>query len=462
MTSSYADVLSGYLADQRWFAGKGRQFTVQAVAPLAWLTTEEPRVRIELVTVGYDEGDTETYQVPLAYLTEADPELTHALIGPVQSTELGAVIAYDAVFVASAAEALLRGFRDSRTDADLAFCVFDEATLPEPDVTGTVIATEQSNTSIAYGEDALLKLFRRVGPGVNPDVEISAALTRRGDVHIPRLLGWLEGSWSSQASTPAVGHLGMLQAFLRTATDGWVIALASVRDLFVEEDLHPDEVGGDFAGEAERLGAATAEVHADLAEAFATSTLATVQRHRVAAAMADRLDAAVQVAPELEAFAGLLHRSFADLAELDEPLEVQRIHGDLHLGQTLRTVNGWTLIDFEGEPAKPLAERVAPDSPLRDLAGMLRSFDYAAGVTLHQFGNADYLRYRGDEWSKRNRAAFLAGYASVTGHDPSQHEVLLRAYETDKAVYEVVYEARNRPHWLPIPLHGIERLVRDA
>ncbi|HEU0127095.1 MAG TPA: aminoglycoside phosphotransferase, partial [Pseudonocardiaceae bacterium] len=171
--------------------------------------------------------------------------------------------------------------------------------------------------------------------------------------------------------------------------------------------------------------------------------------------------AAVTTAPQLEPYAPSLRRSFAALAELDDVITAQRIHGDLHLGQTLRTVKGWKIIDFEGEPAKSLADRVTPASPLRDVAGMLRSFDYAAGATLHQFGYGDQLRYRGDEWTQRNRAAFLAGYRDVAGDDPEHHRVLLRAYETDKAVYEVVYEARHRPAWLTIPLHAVERLARE-
>lgn len=462
MAPGYVDQLSTYLADQRWFAGKGRTFEVDAVHPTSWLTSADPACRIELVRVRYADGDTETYQLPVAYLGESDPELGHALIGRADVPELGSVLAYDALFVPAAADTLLQGFLDRRREPDLAFCVVDDASLPLDRPAGLVLTGEQSNSSIAYGEEALLKLYRRIVPGDNPDIEISAALTARGDDHVARLLGWLEATWRTPDGDEQHGHLGMLQAFLRTATDGWDIALASVRDLFVEEDLHPEEVGGDFAGEAQRLGAATADVHRDLADVFETSTLTADRRQQLAAAMTDRLTTAVEVAPELEPLVEPLGKAYVQLAELHDDVPVQRIHGDLHLGQTLRTVKGWKIIDFEGEPIKSLAERTALDSPVRDIAGMLRSFDYAAGVTLLHFGAPDHLRYRGDEWSARNRAAFLEGYSAGSNDHQAISTVLLRAYEIDKAVYEVVYEARNRPQWIQLPRHALERFAAEV
>ena len=255
----------------------------------------------------------------------------------------------------------------------------------------------------------------------------------------------------------------MLQQFLRTASDGWDLALASVRNLFAEADLHADEVGGDFAGEAARLGVALAEVHADLAEHFPVERRDGTALDALAAAMEGRLDAALDVVPDLAPYAAGLRETFGRLRGLDG-IDVQQVHGDLHLGQTLRTVKGWKIVDFEGEPAKPLAERLLPDSAWRDVAGMIRSFDYAPRVVAmtagggcrHRRGEAEQRAYRASEWAARNRAAFLDAYTAQRGQDlDSTASTLLEAYLADKVVYEAVYEARNRPGWLSIPLAAL-------
>jgi maltokinase len=321
------------------------------------------------------------------------------------------------------------------------------------------MSAEQSNTSIAYGDEALLKLFRRVEPGSNPDIDVHHALTRHEGDFVAPLLGWLEGSWHDVDGKPQTGHLGMLQVFLRTATDGWDLALASVRNLLLDEGQHADEVGGDFAAEAERLGATTAGAHAALYDMFDTGSLDKESLTALGEAMLGRLDQAIPVVPELVELADGLRAIYAGLGGIEREVAIQRVHGDLHLGQTLRTVKGWKIIDFEGEPAKPLSERTALDSPARDVAGMLRSFDYAAAVTLEQFPHEDHEGIVGqaDEWAERNRTAFLQGYFEVAATE--LHAALLRAYEADKAVYEAVYETRNRPSWLPIPLGALRRLA---
>jgi maltokinase len=304
----------------------------------------------------------------------------------------------------------------------------------------------------------ILKVFRKVSPGLNPDIEVHSALAAEGSPHIAPLLGWLEGRWKQDAAA----SLAMAQTFLQNSTEGWATATASVRDLYAEADLHADEVGGDFAGEAFRLGVATAEVHRALAQALETGVLEGKELATVADAMRARLDRATAEVEALQPHADRLREVFDDLAGLDEPVAVQRVHGDFHLGQVMRTLDGWKLLDFEGEPARPLDERRALDSPIKDVAGMLRSFDYAARHLLADHAPDPRLEYRAVEWADRNREAFCKGYADAAGYDPRDQVVLLRAFETDKAVYEVVYEARNRPAWLPIPMSAIERLVASG
>jgi maltokinase len=175
-----------------------------------------------------------------------------------------------------------------------------------------------------------------------------------------------------------------------------------------------------------------------------------------------RLERAVAIVAQLRPIAGGLHALFTAFGDLGAPLPVQRIHGDLHLGQALRTVHRWVIIDFEGEPMAELSARRRPDSPLRDIAGMLRSFEYAGHHRLIETGYVPQLAYRADEWAARNRNAFCEGYtaaAGTAGIDPREQDVALRAFEADKAVYEAVYESRHRPSWLPIPMQSLARLA---
>ena len=456
-----------FIGSARWFGGKGREFEVTDVRRLGWLNrsatggTEDAWVRIELATVTYADGGSELYQLPLAYYAGPEERLEHARVGSWEDDELGEVYVYDALADRHATAHWLRRFAEGTVDDELVFHRVEghELDLEAP---SSLFAGEQSNSSVRFGEDSLMKVFRKVTPGHNPDIEIHHALTVAENEHVAALYGWLE--------SPAHDHdepiqLAMLQQFLRTASDGWELALASVRDLFAEADLHADEVGGDFAGETHRLGAATAQVHDALASRFPTETWHLDDLSTLAEGMRARLDEAVAVVPELQPHASALRAAFDAVATLTEPVVAQRIHADFHLGQTLRTVRGWKIVDFEGEPARPLAERVRPDSAWRDVAGMLRSLDYAAhAVEADVEEEGTQISYRSLEWVERNRAAFLDGYIEASGRTKGgelsdEQQVLLRAYEMDKAVYETVYEARNRPDWINIPLGAIERLT---
>jgi len=287
-------------------------------------------------------------------------------------------------------------------------------------------------------------------------------LSERGAANIARLYGYVTAQIDG-----AEYALAMLQEFLTTATDGWDLAKTSVRDLMAEADLHAEEAGGDFAGEAERLGAAVATIHTDLALAFGSTPAGSEYLGGRADDMRARLEAALPIVPQLADLAPALQGLYDAFAGVVSNLAVQRIHGDLHLAQALRTVRRWVVIDFEGEPSAPLEQRRRPDSPLRDVAGMLRSFDYVARHRLLETGidpaANPQLAYRADEWATRNRTAFLDGYTTAAleadGINPRTYPIALRAFEADKAVYEAVYEARHRPNWLPIPLASIARLT---
>jgi maltokinase len=312
---------------------------------------------------------------------------------------------------------------------------------------------------VVFGDDALMKVFRRVTPGVNPDIEIHDALTRGGADGIAALYGWMQLAPASPDEPPL--QLAMLQQFLSGATDGWDLALASAGSAVA------DGTGDDFTDEARRLGVAVREVHDLLRRQFGTQPLDGAGTAEV---MRQRLEAAIGVVPDLVTHRTALEGVFARLS--DATGEVQRVHGDLHLGQTLRTEAGWKLVDFEGEPAKPLAERRLPDSQWRDVAGMLRSFDYAALSVAKGRRRGELsadATARAGEWLARNRAAFLEGYLEGTTQDRSgqsapttAEEAIINAYEADKAVYEVIYEARNRPTWVDIPLQAIDRIGADS
>ncbi len=464
-----APALKAYIDGARWFGGKGREWEVGTIRRVGTLpgSTPELTVVIELVEIAYVEGEPETYQIPLALYPQWQDRLEHASIGSVED-EGGQLFAYDALHDRDAMALWLRAFAsavDGKITADaLAFHRVAGHEL-DTEAHSTLFTGEQSNSSVAFGEDSLLKVFRKVTPGVNPDVSIHEVLTRAGSDHVAALYGWLDVVDDDLDETGSTIQLAMLQQFLRTATDGWELALASVRDLFAEADLHAEEVGGDFAGEAARLGRALAETHETLADSFPVSTLTASEVAALATAMRARLTAAIAVVPALAEHARALEATYDALGALGE-IGVQQIHGDLHLGQTLRTVKGWKLVDFEGEPARPLGERLLPDSPWRDVAGMLRSLDYAPrAVAMTGFaadpglGAEDQQAYRAAEWSARNARAFLDAYAE---HElTASEQTLLDAYVGDKAVYEAVYEARNRPAWVDIPLGALERLADD-
>ncbi|MGW7004391.1 maltokinase N-terminal cap-like domain-containing protein [Streptomyces sp. NPDC054933] len=440
-------LLREWLPRQRWFAGKGRPISGFGLVSAVELLPLDGRLGGAgllhlLLDVNQPGIPPDCYQLVLGTRPLLPPPLAPALIGHATGGPLAGLTVYEALYDPRLATMLLERLRTPGRTGPLRFSAESGTSIPTG-LAPRLPGIEQSNSSVVYGDTFILKLFRRVSPGTNPDLELSLALARTGSDRVAAPVAWVEALGLHEE--PAT--LGVLQRYLPGSVDGWQLALAAVA-------AHDD-----FTGHARALGGATAEVHTALAHALPGATLRRQQIRLLATAMADRLDAAAAAVPALGRYAEGLRGAFHDLGELSYSgvaLPAQRIHGDLHLGQALHTsAQGWVLIDFEGEPARPLSERRRPQPPVQDIAGMLRSFDYAAR-------HHDPAAPDAAAWAERHRAAFCAGYAQRSGRDPRDARVLLRAYETDKAVYEVLYEARHRPEWLPIPMAAIQRLSEPA
>ena len=461
LTPSKLELLAGWMGDQRWYTGTARP----RLRRLDSWRLDDPagEVGIETIVV-LDEADGVVYQVPLTYRGAPLDGGERALVGEMEHSVLGHRWVYDAphdpVYV-DRLLALLRG-----RDTAWAGSVSD---TPEPDVVGVphpawpdadlVVGSsrvhdgEQSNTSIVItpptGTSVIVKVFRILSPGDNPDITVQSALAAAQSPFVPASIGHVTGAWTDpddEGGERLRGQLAFAQEYLSGTSDAWRVGLR----------MASDDV--DFSPRARELGRATAQVHSTLARALPTEAPdADAIRERVGS-MRRRAAAAMSEVPGLAGYTAAIDR-ILDAAEHAEWPPLQRVHGDLHLGQVLDSPRrGWVLIDFEGEPLRPLAERNEPDSPLRDVAGILRSLDYVAGTLARSDGQP---AVDARAWCARAQEAFLAGYADIAD-DPREHRALLTAFVLDKALYEVSYEARNRPSWLPLPLEAIDRLIQEA
>ena len=431
--ASLAGLLREWLPRQRWFAGKDRPVTDLGLLSMTELFPGCLHLLVHTGPSGVPApsgaapaGD--CYQLLLGVRRHLSPRLGRALIGRAEEGPLAGLTVYDALQDPRSAQLLLERLRQPGAAGPVRFEADSSVHVPAG-LVPRVLEAEQSNSSLVYGDEFILKVFRRVQPGVNPDLEVPGALAAQGCGRVPAPVAWFRTTHPQEAT------LGVLQPFLPDASDGWALALQALA------------AGDEFTVQARELGRATAEVHLALAAAFPAG--AHDESVRTAAAMTERLDAAAHCVPSLRPYVPRLRTAFGALVACDPGPPAQRIHGDLHLGQVLRAGRDWFVIDFEGEPSRPLAERRSTQSPVRDIAGMLRSFDYAARQR----------RPWRPEWARRCREAYCAGYAARSGWDPRKKHGLLRAYETDRAVYEVLYEARHRPDWLPVPMAAIERLA---
>jgi maltokinase len=474
-TAGLTDLLGSWLPRQRWFPGRGSGVSEVSVISDVTLKSGDPGLRHLIVETPLH-GATARFQVLVGGRAELPSSLDAALIGRADG-----IAFYDALHDPQLAAVLLRAIGEQRQAGQLRFV--RDPTAPEivsgsaaaagdgraagPD--SRVLTAEQSNTSLVFAERAILKVLRRLFPGANPDLEIADALARLGSARIAAPYGWIETVLDGE---PVL--LGVLSQFLADASDGWTQALANVQKLYARQAgfgheylterlpagaragsgaaTEPELAAMPFSDEARLLGAATAELHADLARAFGTRELTTAELAALAADMSAKLADAVAVVPQLRDHAPRILAAFDAVRSLASPVTVQRIHGDYHLGQVLRGRQGWVALDFEGEPAAPLAQRRALAPALRDVAGMLRSFDYAARHQLIGHPDAGGVADVAAAWVRRCHAEFCTGYAAAGGTDPDGHGTLLRALMLEKAVYEVVYEHRHRPSWMSIPL----------
>ncbi|WP_406838959.1 maltokinase N-terminal cap-like domain-containing protein [Streptomyces sp. AHU1] len=454
LLASLDPLLRDWLPRQRWFAGKGRPVTgLSPVTATELLPANGPLGLYHLLTrthqppvPGAPAVPGDCYQLLIGVREALPPRLAPALIGHLTEGPLAGRTVYEALYDPQPADVLLEALRSRARIGGLCF-ERDAGQEIRPGLVPRMMTAEQSNSSVVYGDTYILKVLRRIVPGVNPDLELPLALAREGCSRVPAPTAWMRTELSGR---PYV--LGVLQPFVQGASDGWELALRELAK------------GEDFTAEARALGRATAEVHTALARALPVVSLGQAQLRPLVDAMTERLEAAARAVPVLRPHAPGLRTAFEALADLSaegHTWTAQRVHGDLHLGQCLRSPDGrWSLIDFEGEPSKPLAERRMPQPPARDIAGMLRSFDYAAHSVPPVPGTPGTPPASG--WADACRAAYCTGYAEVSGLDPRTDPVLLRAFETDKAVYEVVYEARHRPDWLPVPLAAVRRLAASS
>ncbi|MGH9114351.1 MAG: maltokinase N-terminal cap-like domain-containing protein [Acidimicrobiales bacterium] len=435
-------MLAAYLGAQRWYSGDGtppQGVSVESAREL-W-TGAGGDHRLWHAVVAVDQGAGSRYQLVVGERPAGEPaDFLHgheeAVVG-----SLGSAYFYDATLDSEMARVLLA----------VASAGAESAARARP------VAAEQSNTSVVFDDRLILKVFRRLHEGRNPDVEVTTALAADGFEHVAKpLVTWRESGFD----------LAFGQEYLAGGAEGWALALTSLRDLYDSRDSLPADAGGDFAAEASRLGRVTAEMHVAMEASFgAASRGAASQSWRgLVEGLRPRLERAGDVAGR--DLAGLAAPLLAHLGSLRDAGPAFRVHGDYHLGQVMRTDAGWYVLDFEGEPAKPLAERTAPSSPLKDITSMLRSFQYASRHALTAQPTADlpHLEELAGAWEGHNRGAFLEGYRSVEAVErllpgPAAIPAVLAAYELDKALYELDYELRYRPEWVGIPLDALSTLI---
>ena len=433
-------VLIEHVMRQRWYGAKSRGVAHAQLLDSVVVSNAEPQLALALVEMRYETGAHDLYQ------------LLYALRGDELDIDDDVGLARELVRALRAGATLpgVEGTVEFHSVAGFAGLDRDPAEV-------RWIGAEQSNTSVVLDEDSILKVFRRLEPGVNPELEVLGFLTKHGFANSPAL-----GGWYAYTGGLFVATLGILQTFVRDGLDGWELALDEIA-------AAPDR----FLSRLHRLGEVTGEMHNVLASdasdpAFAVETPSVETLGLLTATVDEEVERAfLELSDDDEALAPIAGRG-EDVREQLRLLshggpagKVIRTHGDYHLGQTMWAGDDWVILDFEGEPLRTFAERRRKRSPLRDVAGMLRSFAYAASAASFLPGAES-----AEEWEARARGQFLDGYFGTV--DPSllptgsaAAERLLSVFELEKAVYELRYELDNRPDWVRIPVAGILRLMEQ-
>jgi maltokinase len=444
MSSFDERTLIDYVTEQRWYGAKSRAVAHAGVLESIVLRTTEPQLALALVEMRYETGAHDVYQL-LYSLREGELELDALGEDPALGREL--------------VSAMRSGLTLQGAEGIVEFQAIEGFASRGSDLTGTrQIGSEQSNTSVVFDEELILKVFRRLEPGVNPELEMLRFLTEHGFDNAPPLSGWYSYSGGPMSAT-----LGLLQEYVADGRDGWELALEEISDA-------PER----FLSRLERLGRVTGEMHAVLASdstdpAFAPEEPSVESLGLLTATVDEEIARLFLTLPEdderLEPILGRgeeVREQLRQLATAGSSGRAIRTHGDYHLGQTLVADDDWVILDFEGEPARPLVERRRKRSPLRDVAGMLRSFAYAATASAVARGVE-----APEGWEEQARERFLDGYQQTV--DPTllpsgqlALERLLSVFELEKAVYELRYELDNRPDWVGIPVAGIQRLIEQA
>jgi maltokinase len=455
LTALDEETLSSWLLGRRWFGSKAEEVAHVGVLDSMGLDDADPALVLALLEARFPTGTHHVYQL----LFGVRPDSEGWTEGRIE--DLGGATVYDAFADPETYGRIGRMLTEQATvQGDTAVVNFYwlEGVEPlRPDANVRAMGAEQSNSSVVFDDTYVLKAFRRLEAGDNPELEMLRFLTERGFPHIAELVGWIDYAGELMDAT-----LGVAQRFVRGGRDGWELAL--------------DELGSDAEAFVERmgeLGAVIGRMHTALASdpsdpAFAPEEPSVESTSLIMATLDEQIERLFVDLPADNAdLEPIVHRGeevrdrLSLLSHVGAGGKLIRHHGDLHLGQTLLAPDRWIVLDFEGEPARPLLERRRKRSPLRDVAGMLRSFAYAASAAAIQRGAE-----APDGWEERTREAFLAGYFGAV--DPallppgeSNARTLLTIFELEKAVYELRYELNNRPDWVRIPVAGIARLLEE-